>query len=46
MPERVAYMDGINFCYGAVRNPTDLKWLNPQTMLRRLLPDPSAGTQW
>ena len=38
MPDAVAYIDGLNFYYGAVRNRPDLKWLNPMTMLQNLLP--------
>lgn len=34
----MAYIDGLNFYYGAVRNRPALKWLNPQAMLERLLP--------
>ena len=38
MLETVAYIDGLNLYYGAVRNRPDLKWLNPQSMLQRLFP--------
>lgn len=38
MPEAVAYIDGLNFHYGAVRNRPALKWLNPLVMLQNLLP--------
>ena len=38
MPEVVAYIDGWNFYYGAVRNRPGLKWVNPKAMLERLLP--------
>ena len=38
MTEAVAYIDGLNFYYGAVRNRPTLKWLNPLAMLERLLP--------
>ena len=38
MPEAVAYIDGLNFYYGAVRTRPALKWLNPMTMLQNLLP--------
>ena len=38
MPEAIAYIDGLNFYYGAVRNRPSLKWLNPLTMLQRLFP--------
>ena len=36
MPQAIAYIDGLNFYYGAVRNRPALKWLNPQAMLQRL----------
>jgi hypothetical protein len=36
MTETVAYIDGLNFYYGAVRNRPELKWLNPLTMLERI----------
>lgn len=38
MPEAVAYIDGLNFYYGAVRHRPDLKWLNPLVLLQNLLP--------
>ena len=38
MSEAVAYIDGLNFYYGSVKNRPALKWLNPQAMLRRLFP--------
>ena len=38
MSDVVAYIDGLNFYYGAVRNRPALKWLNPQAMLEELLP--------
>ena len=38
MPDVVAYIDGLNLYYGAVRNRPALKWLNPQAMLEGLLP--------
>ena len=38
MPETVAYIDGLNFYYGAVRNRPALKWLNPLALLQNLLP--------
>lgn len=34
----MAYIDGLNFYYGALKNRPALKWLNPQAMLERLLP--------
>ena len=39
MPQAIAYIDGLNFYYGAVRNRPALKWLNPQAMLQRLFPE-------
>ena len=33
MPEAVAYIDGWNFYYGAVRNRPRLKWLTPRETL-------------
>lgn len=39
----MAYIDGLNFYYGAVRNRPALKWLNPQAMLERLLPGERIG---
>ncbi|MCE2499706.1 MAG: NYN domain-containing protein [Dehalococcoidia bacterium] len=44
MPEAVAYIDGWNFYYGAVRNRPGLKWVNPRAMLERLLPHESITT--
>ena len=44
MPEAVAYIDGWNFYYGAVRNRPSLKWVNPRAMLERLLPHESITT--
>lgn len=38
MSEAVAYIDGWNFYYGAVRNRPGLKWVNPRAMLERILP--------
>lgn len=38
MSTAVAYIDGLNFYYGALRNRPSLKWLNPQAMLEKLLP--------
>ena len=38
MPDTIAYIDGLNFYYGAVRDRPHLKWLNPEEMLRLLLP--------
>ena len=38
MPGTVAYIDGLNFYYGAVRNRPTLKWLDQRAMLERLLP--------
>lgn len=38
MPDTVAYIDGLNIYYGAVRSRPALKWLNPLAMLERLLP--------
>ena len=38
MPKTIAYIDGLNFYYGAVKNRPYLKWLNPQAMLEKLLP--------
>ncbi len=38
MTTAVAYIDGLNFYYGAVRDRPYLKWLNPQAMLTRLFP--------
>ena len=38
MSEAIAYIDGLNFYYGAVRNRPALKWLNPLSMLENLLP--------
>lgn len=38
MPDTIAYIDGLNFYYGAVKNRPRLKWLNPQMMLGHLLP--------
>ena len=38
MSEAVAYIDGLNFYYGSVKNRPALKWLNPQAMLQRLFP--------
>lgn len=38
MPEAIAYIDGLNFYYGAVRHRPALKWLNPLLMLENLLP--------
>ena len=38
MPDAVAYIDGLNFYYGAVRNRPALKWLNPMLLLQNLLP--------
>lgn len=43
MTESVAYIDGLNFYYGAVRNRPALKWLNPLTMLERLFPQDNIG---
>lgn len=43
MPEAVAYIDGLNFYYGAVRNRPALKWLNPFTMLEKLFPRDSIS---
>ena len=43
MPEAVAYIDGLNFYYGAVRNRPALKWLNPLAMLERLFPQENIG---
>ncbi len=41
MPETIAYIDGLNLYYGAVRNRPALKWLHPLAMLERLLPQES-----
>ena len=38
MSTAVAYIDGLNFYYGAVRNRPALRWVNPQVMLEKLLP--------
>lgn len=38
MPDTIAYIDGLNFYYGAVRNRPDIKWLNPSLLLANLLP--------
>ncbi len=44
MPGTVAYIDGWNFYYGAVRNRARLKWVNPRAMLERLLPHEGIAT--
>lgn len=44
MAEVVAYIDGWNFYYGAVRNRPSLKWVNPRAMLERLLPHENITT--
>ena len=33
MAGTIAYIDGLNFYYGALRNRPSLKWLNPQAMV-------------
>ena len=38
LPDTIAYIDGLNFYYGALRNRPALKWLNPEAMLEQLLP--------
>ena len=38
MAGTIAYIDGLNLYYGALRNRPSLKWLNPQVMLAALLP--------
>lgn len=38
MSTAVAYIDGLNLYYGALRRRPSLKWLNPQAMLENLLP--------
>ena len=38
MPKTIAYIDGLNLYYGAVKNRPALKWLNPQAMLAKLFP--------
>ena len=43
MSKTVAYIDGLNFYYGALRRRPSLKWLNPQAMLARLLPAQSIS---
>ena len=39
MADAIAYIDGLNFYYGAVRNRPDLKWLNPRAMLESIFPE-------
>lgn len=39
MADAIAYIDGLNFYYGAVRNRPNLKWLNPQSMLENIFPE-------
>ena len=38
MPETIAYIDGLNLYYGALKNRPPLKWLNPLAMLEKLFP--------
>lgn len=38
MPEAIAYIDGLNLYYGALKNRPALKWLNPLAMVERLVP--------
>ena len=38
MAGTIAYIDGLNLYYGALRSRPSLKWLNPQAMLETLLP--------
>ena len=37
--DAIAYIDGLNFYYGAIRNRPNLKWLNPQAMLESIFPE-------
>ena len=43
MSETIAYIDGLNFYYGAVRSRPRLKWLNLRVMLDHLLPQEDIG---
>ena len=38
MPQAIAYIDGLNLYYGALRRRPALKWLNPLAMVEKLLP--------
>lgn len=38
MPEAIAYIDGLNLYYGALKNRPALKWLNPLAMVEKLVP--------
>ena len=47
MSATAAYIDGLNFYYGALKNRPSLKWLNPLAMLERLLPgQPIRGIRY
>ena len=38
MPETIAYIDGLNLYYGALKDRPALKWLNPMAMIEQLFP--------
>ena len=38
MPAAIAYIDGFNLYYGALKNRPSLKWLNPLALVERLVP--------
>lgn len=38
MPDAIAYIDGLNLYYGALKDRPALKWLNPLAMVERLVP--------
>ena len=38
MADAMAYIDGLNLYYGALKNRPALKWLNPFAMVERLVP--------
>ena len=38
MADAIAYIDGLNLYYGALKNRPALKWLNPLAMVERLVP--------
>ena len=39
MDRAIAYIDGLNFYYGAVRHRPRFKWLDPRAMLESLFPE-------
>ena len=43
MSEAVAYIDGLNLYYGALKNRPALKWLNPLAMVEKLVPQVEIG---